>query len=68
MIKITKTQDGYMAEATPPHVKESWASASPLNAEEMVNTLREHGCYARDAWDAMQDANPTWRQELPSPT
>jgi hypothetical protein len=60
MIKIEKIGSLYAVRATPPHVQEAWASASPLPMRALVDELRSRGAHQTDIGDAFYDADPDW--------
>lgn len=63
-IEITHHADGrYSATVSPPHGTRSWATPTPIAADELVDRLRELGCHQTDVGDAFYTANPNWIED-----
>jgi hypothetical protein len=60
VIEITKLLDGYLAHATPPHVKTEWRSISPMAAGSLFQELKRLGAHQTDVGDAFYLADPDW--------
>jgi hypothetical protein len=60
MIEITKMDALYAASATPPHVKEPWATEAPMPMRKLVDELRQRGAHQTDIGDAFYEADPNW--------
>jgi hypothetical protein len=57
VIKVRKVADGYVAEATPPHVRATWQTGEPMGKEALARRLTEEGAHMQDAWDAVLEAD-----------
>jgi hypothetical protein len=60
MIQIEKTNGGYLAHATPPHVKAEWRTTAPVTAASIIAALTERGAHQTDIGDAFYSADPDW--------
>jgi hypothetical protein len=64
-IKITRVGLLYEAEVSPPHGNGSrWKTDCPVDAEDLVRSLRKLGCHPTDVGDAFYDAEPEWLLRL----
>jgi hypothetical protein len=61
MIRVWKVGDLYAAEASPPHVSETWETASPLTPTELLSEMANRGCHSTDATDALDASGGEWR-------
>jgi hypothetical protein len=62
VIQVAKVPKGYIAHATPPHVKTEWRSTKPLLAKALIAVLVERGAHQTDIGDALYAADPDWLQ------
>ena len=60
MIKIEKVGSLYTANATPPHVRQPWSTATPMGVSEIMTELRSRGGHQTDIADAFYEADPEW--------
>jgi len=60
MISVRKVPSGYVAEATPPHVRERWETAIAMPARALITELRARGAHQTDIGDALFAADPEW--------
>ena len=60
LIEISKTDGGYFARATPPHVAAEWQTARPMEASVIIAELRARGAHQSDIGDAFNAADPSW--------
>ena len=62
---IRKVGDNlYDAEATPPHVRVAWSTATPLPIPPLIEELQSRGCHQRDIGDALYEQDPNWLESL----
>ena len=60
-IAIQRTDDGYEAQASPPHcIGGPWRTAAPLPRDALVKELISRGCHQQDIGDAFHEADPQW--------
>lgn len=60
-IKITRVEDKYMADVTPPHAGGiSWRTTEPMGANELIQELLNRGCHQTDIGDALYEADDAW--------
>jgi hypothetical protein len=60
MIEIAKALGGYVAHATPPHVKAEWRSDRPMAVKDLIAELLGRGAHQTDIGDAFYFADPNW--------
>jgi hypothetical protein len=60
MIEIAKALGGYVAHATPPHVKAEWRSDRPMAVKDVIAELLGRGAHQTDIGDAFYLADPNW--------
>lgn len=60
VIEITKTTNGYIATATPPHVNEIWKTQNAVSAKTIIAELKARGAHQSDIGDALYAADPRW--------
>ena len=53
MIRLTKSDAGYIVEASPPHVREAWLSTQPIEKSVLIRKLLDLGAHTQDIGDAM---------------
>jgi hypothetical protein len=56
------SEDGYVAEVTPPHADVEWQTEAPLAEDDLMRHLDALNCHPRDAWDAVHEANQIWQK------
>lgn len=60
-IVITRVEDLYEAEVTPPHGGgRYWRSPQPMGIDDLIAALLERGCHQTDIGDALFEADPEW--------
>lgn len=64
-IKITRVEEKYLAEVTPPHGGGvAWSTTEPLGASELIRELTSRGCHQTDIGDAFYEADDAWVLKL----
>jgi hypothetical protein len=64
MILITKSDGGYTALATRPHVYKEWLSGEPMAAKALVAALLAQGVHQTDIGEAFYKAEPNWLKTI----
>lgn len=60
-IEIWRVETGFLAHVTPPHGNGvEWQSTTPMDAEALIDALRDRGCHQTDIGDAFHAADPEW--------
>ncbi|HEY2527728.1 MAG TPA: hypothetical protein VGJ20_07210 [Xanthobacteraceae bacterium] len=64
-LKLKKLSNGlYEAQATPPHVRDPWATPEPSPAQALIKELQARGCHQQDIGDAMYEQDANWIEHL----
>ena len=67
-LKIVRVSDDlYSVCATPPEVREEWASTEPIRGRQLTRELLDRGAHQTDVGDAMYEADPDWIGKLRDP-
>lgn len=65
-IKITRTDEGYVARVTPPESKSGdWTSNAPLTQDELRRNMERLGVHQVDMWDSIRSADRAWFRAHP---
>lgn len=59
-IKIWRTGDKFLGEASPPEADEEWSATEPMTVDELDRKLYSLGCHITDIGDAFYEADPSW--------
>lgn len=64
-IVVEKTNDGYLAQVTPPHGRgTTWSTVEPIALRPLIDQLRALGCHQTDIGGALYRADPEWTTNL----
>jgi len=56
------SEDGYVAEVSPPHGDVEWKTEVPLPEDALMRRFEALNCHPRDAWDAVHEADQVWEK------
>ena len=65
-IYIQKTEGGYIASATPPHIHSDWRTPHEFGRDELILALTQRGAHPTDIGDAFYAADQDWLSDKPT--
>jgi hypothetical protein len=65
-IFIQKTDGGYLASSTPPHVQSDWRTPKACSRDELIAALTKRGAHTTDIGDAFYAADQDWLNSKPT--
>ena len=61
-----KTEGGYLASATPPHIHSDWRTPEACNRDDLIAELAQRGAHPTDIGDAFYAADQDWLDSKPT--